>query len=64
MTGGRIKALSELLRDYKFFLLTYGDGLGNVNIKKVIKFHKKNKKLVTVTAVSYTHLTLPTILRV
>lgn len=51
MTGGRIKALSELLRDYKFFLLTYGDGLANVNIKKVIKFHKKNKKLVTITAV-------------
>lgn len=51
MTGGRIKNLNKLLKHYKFFLLTYGDGLSNVNIKKTIKFHKKNKKLVTVTAV-------------
>ena len=51
MTGGRVKNLDKLLKDYKFFLLTYGDGLANVNIKKTIEFHKKNKKLVTVTAV-------------
>ena len=33
------------------FMMTYGDGLSNVNLKKLLKFHKKNKKLVTLTAV-------------
>ena len=33
------------------FLLTYGDGLADVNIKNLLKYHKKNKKLATVTAV-------------
>jgi len=51
MTGGRVKAVSKNIDD-KLFLLTYGDGLANVNIKKLIKFHIKNKKLVTVTAVN------------
>ena len=32
-------------------MMTYGDGLSNVNIKKLINFHKKNKKMVTLTAV-------------
>ena len=32
-------------------MLTYGDGLSNVNIKKLINFHKKNKKIATLTAV-------------
>jgi glucose-1-phosphate cytidylyltransferase len=32
-------------------MMTYGDGLSNVNIKKLLTFHKKNKKLVTLTAV-------------
>mgnify|MGYP001421058116 CR=1 FL=1 len=50
MTGGRLKRLSKLLLD-KTFLMTYGDGVSNVNIKKLIKFHKKNKKMITVTAV-------------
>jgi glucose-1-phosphate cytidylyltransferase len=50
MTGGRLKRLKKYLIDENFFL-TYGDGLSNVNIKKLIKFHKKNKKLVTMTAV-------------
>ena len=31
--------------------MTYGDGLSNINLKKLLKFHKKNKKLVTLTAV-------------
>ena len=34
-----------------FFLFTYGDGLSDVNLKKLIKFHLQNKKLATVTAV-------------
>jgi glucose-1-phosphate cytidylyltransferase len=50
MTGGRIKRLKKYLND-ETFLLTYGDGLSNVNIKKLIKFHKKNKGFATLTAV-------------
>ena len=36
-------------------MMTYGDGLSNVNIKKLIKFHYKNKSLVTLTAVKPKH---------
>lgn len=50
MTGGRIKRLKKYLGK-KTFLLTYGDGLSNVNIRKLISFHKKNKKIATLTAV-------------
>ena len=50
MTGGRLKRLKTILGNERFFL-TYGDGLSNVNIKKLLNFHKKNKKLVTLTAV-------------
>ncbi len=49
MTGGRIKFLKNFLNST--FLLTYGDGLSNVNLKKLIKFHKQNKYFVTLTAV-------------
>ncbi len=49
MTGGRLKKMCKLLNET--FLMTYGDGLSNININKLIKFHKKNKKLVTLTAV-------------
>ncbi len=50
MTGGRLKRLSKYLKD-ETFMMTYGDGLANVNLAKLYKFHKKNKKLVTVTTV-------------
>lgn len=50
MTGGRLKRLKKVLGS-ETFLMTYGDGLSNVNIKHLLKFHKKNKKLVTLTAV-------------
>ena len=50
MTGGRLKRLKKYLGK-ETFLMTYGDGLSNVNIKKLVKFHKKNKKMVTLTAV-------------
>ena len=50
MTGGRIKKLKKILNN-KRFLLTYGDGLCNVNIKNLVKFHVKNKNIVTLTAV-------------
>jgi glucose-1-phosphate cytidylyltransferase len=49
MTGGRLKRLKKHLGN-ELFMLTYGDGLSNVNIKKLLTFHKKNKKLVTLTA--------------
>jgi len=49
MTGGRLKRLKKYLENEPF-MLTYGDGLSNVNIKKLVNFHKKNKKLVTLTA--------------
>jgi glucose-1-phosphate cytidylyltransferase len=49
MTGGRIKRLEPYLKET--FMLTYGDGLCNVDLKKLLTFHKKNHKLVTVTAV-------------
>ena len=50
MTGGRLKRLSKYLSN-ETFLMTYGDGLSNINLKNLVKFHKKKKKLVTLTAV-------------
>ena len=35
----------------RFFFVTYGDGLADINLKKLLKFHKKHKKLATITAV-------------
>jgi glucose-1-phosphate cytidylyltransferase len=53
MTGGRIKRIKKYLKDDKYFCLSYGDGLCDVNLKKLINFHIKNKKTVTLTAVRY-----------
>ena len=50
MTGGRLKRIKKFIGK-ETFMMTYGDGLSNVNLKKLLKFHKKNKKLVTLTAV-------------
>jgi glucose-1-phosphate cytidylyltransferase len=50
MTGGRLKRLKKYIGN-ETFMMTYGDGLSNVNLKKLLKFHKKNKKLATLTAV-------------
>ena len=50
MTGGRIKRLAKFLSN-ETFMMTYGDGLSDINLKKLLKFHRKNKKLVTLTAV-------------
>ena len=49
MTGGRIKRIQKYIGD-KSFMLTYGDGVANVDIKKLIKFHKAHGKTITVTA--------------
>ena len=50
MTGGRLKRLKKILGGEKFFM-TYGDGLSDVNIKKLLNFHNRNRKMVTLTAV-------------
>jgi len=50
MTGGRLKRLKKYLGK-DTFMMTYGDGLSNLNLNKLLKFHKKNKRLVTLTAV-------------
>ena len=49
MTGGRIKILKKYINES--FMLTYGDGLSDVNIKKLLHFHKTNKYIATLTAV-------------
>jgi len=50
MTGGRIKRVQKYIGNEPF-LLTYGDGVGDVNIKELVDYHQKNQKMVTVTAV-------------
>ena len=49
LTGSRLKKLGKKLTET--FMLTYGDGLSNINLKKLLKFHRKKKKLITLTAV-------------
>ena len=49
-TGGRLKRLQPYLKDDSFFL-TYGDGLSDINIRELYKFHKKSGSTTTVTAV-------------
>ena len=48
MTGGRIKRIQKFVGDQPF-MLTYGDGVSDVNIKELVAFHKKQEKIVTVT---------------
>ena len=50
MTGGRLKKLEKHLSS-ETFLLTYGDGISDININELIEFHNKHKKMVTITAV-------------
>jgi glucose-1-phosphate cytidylyltransferase len=52
LTGGRILRLKNILSKEKFFCLTYGDGLSDINIKKLIQHHQKEKKSATVTVVT------------
>tara|TARA_Y100001970_G_C14127329_1_gene799692 strand:- start:263 stop:964 length:702 start_codon:yes stop_codon:yes gene_type:complete len=51
LTGGRLLRLKKLFRKNENFMLTYGDGVSNHNIKKLLKFHLLHKKIATVTAV-------------
>ena len=50
MTGGRVKRMKQSIGNEPF-LLTYGDGVANINVNKLIEFHKSHNKMVTVTAV-------------
>ena len=50
-TGGRILLLKENFEKNDTFMVTYGDGVSNINIKELINFHKKHKKILTLTAV-------------
>ena len=52
MTGGRIKKIKKFVKNDAYFHLTYGDGISNVNLDKLLKVHLKNKCFATLTAVS------------
>jgi len=49
-TGGRIKRIQKYIGN-ETFMLTYGDGVGNININELVEFHKKNGKYATLTSV-------------
>ena len=51
LTGGRLKRVKDYIHEDEEFCFTYGDGLSNVNIKKLIDFHQSKGKLATITAV-------------
>lgn len=48
-TGARVFRIKKYLENEECFMLTYGDGVSNVNIEKLLKFHKSHGKLMTVT---------------
>ena len=50
MTGGRLKRLRQIIGN-ESFMLTYGDGLCDVNISELLRFHDHHRKMITVTAV-------------
>lgn len=51
MTGGRLLRLKEYLQPHGTFMLTYGDGVADVNIDKLLKFHRQHGRIATITAV-------------
>lgn len=51
MTGGRLKRVADYIKDDEAFCFTYGDGVSDVNITKLIEFHESHGKLATLTAV-------------
>jgi len=51
MTGGRLKRVADYLRNEDAFCFTYGDGLADIDIRKLVGFHRTHGKLATVTAV-------------
>ncbi|MGI8510477.1 MAG: glucose-1-phosphate cytidylyltransferase [Gemmatimonadaceae bacterium] len=53
MTGGRLRRVREYVQD-ETFCMTYGDGVGDVNITELVKFHRQHGRLATLTAVQPT----------
>jgi len=51
LTGGRLLRVKKFLEKEKSFMVTYGDGVSNVNLKKLIEFHESHQKTATLTAV-------------
>ena len=51
LTGGRVRRLQQMLESEGTFMVTYGDGVSDVDIKKVLAFHRSHGKIATVTAV-------------
>lgn len=51
MTGARIRKIKRYIGSDETFMLTYGDGVGNINIDELVKFHKAHGKLLTLTGV-------------
>jgi len=51
LTGGRLLRLQNFLKDEATFMLTYGDGVSNINITELLKFHKSHGKIATISAV-------------
>lgn len=51
MTGARVRRIRDYVRDDDTFMLTYGDGVGNVDMGALLAFHKKHGKIMTVTGV-------------
>jgi glucose-1-phosphate cytidylyltransferase len=50
MTGGRIRRIREYVKEEPFFL-TYGDGVGDIDLNKLLDYHKSEKRTVTITAI-------------
>lgn len=50
MTGGRLKRVRPYLNDEEAFCMTYGDGVGDVNIAELVSFHREHGRLATLTA--------------
>ena len=51
MTGGRIRRIRQYIGDDENFMLTYGDGLSNINLDALLRFHKSHGRVLTVTGV-------------
>lgn len=52
MTGGRLLRLKEVLSNEETFMLTYGDGVSDIDISKLLKFHNSHGKVATITSVT------------
>jgi glucose-1-phosphate cytidylyltransferase len=51
MTGARIRKIRNFVKNDEYFMLTYGDGLGDIDLNQLLEFHRKHGKLCTVTGV-------------